>query len=171
MSARPIALLCLLVFFAVSAQPPEPTVVRGTTGSDKEPMYLNAFIKHNDEASYGLGKLSEAERGRWNGLFQTILARLEDNLRNSATRYLTRQGWSEVKVTGTEMLKLDPGTDSMQYVIAELGGQRLVLEPKRVASLAAGSYWGRRDSSDFRIIDATGGTVEFQVRTTGPAEH
>ena len=127
--------------------------------------YINMFIRLEDEAQYGLGKLSSEERARLNDVFGSIVAKSEDHLRNSALAFLENTGWVEVEMAGIETHDVDPEQGPRPYVTATRAGLKYVLEPvSGMATAQVGSYLGTIGQDELSIIDYEGKLVEYFVR-------
>ncbi len=130
--------------------------------------YINMYIRLDYQNEYGLHKLTSAERAKLNGVFGEITERLNDNLRNGALAYLESEGWSELQITGTEVLELDEFQGEMRYVTAAREDTRYTLEPESYSTLMQGRYLAKFDNDQCRVINPEGKVVEFTVRATAP---
>ncbi len=127
--------------------------------------YINMFIRLEDEARYGLQKLTSEERSRLNDVFGSIVAESEDHLRNSALAYLQNTGWVEVAMTGIETHTIDPDKGPRGYVTATHAGLKYVLEPvSGMATAQVGTYLGLVGQDELSVIDYEGKRVEYLVR-------
>jgi hypothetical protein len=149
----------LLVLFVLPAVP---------DAAEQGINYINMYIRLDYQNEYGLHKLTSAERAKLNRVFGEITERLNDNLRNGALAYLESQGWSELQITGTEVLELDEFQGEMRYVTAAGKDTRYTLEPAAHSTLMQGRYLAKFDDDQCRVINPEGKVVEFTVRTTAP---
>jgi hypothetical protein len=150
----------LLVLFALPAIP---------DAAEEEINYINMYIRLDYQNEYGLHKLTSAERAKLNQVFGEITERLNDNLRNGALAYLESEGWSELQITGTEVLELDEFQGEMTYVTASGNGTRYTLEPASISTLMQGRYLAKFDNDRCRVINTEGRVIEFTVRATAGA--
>ena len=131
---------------------------------DQGVSYMRSFIPGEEEASYGLGKLSPAERARFEELFRTMLERLDMRMEKSALAYLRTQGWAEVEVTGAESATLVSELGEEQFVAVLAAGKKYLLEPVTPPSFVPGRFLGRVEDKSFAVIGLDGSVARYVVR-------
>ena len=94
--------------------------------------FFSILLTPEQQVQGGLHKLSQTERNTLSNslmeIFNFILR--SKKLGESAVEYLKNEGWEEVKVLGTQELKIDEWSDSEEYLIVEKGVWTYILEPR-----------------------------------------
>lgn len=81
--------------------------------------------------------------------------------------YLKNDGWEEVRVSGTQELKINEWSDPQEYLIVEEGIWTYILEPRTFSfRLDPGKYLGKMNMTSCEIIDSDGDTIEFWTKDT-----
>ncbi len=124
--------------------------------------FISLFIKPEKQKQCGIHKLSQEERNSLSNVFWAIFE--VNKIGNSAVEYLKSEGWEEVEVIGTRMVRLDEDAEPEEYLIVKEGSQTYFLEPRNFSSLRPGKYLGQMGLTSCEIINSNGSTVRFWTK-------
>lgn len=131
--------------------------------------FFSILLTPEQQMKGGLHKLSQIERNILSKSLMEIFNFIytSKEVGDSAVEYLKNDGWEEVRVLGTQELRIDEWSDLQEYLIVEEGIWTYILEPRTFFfRLDPGKYLGKMNMTSCEIIDSDGDTIEFWTKDT-----